>query len=480
MDFKYVEVGGFKVKLFNKVCSGGCGCLFWGLENAKDVCQSCLAKTPAERAKSVVREPTLNQQNISIFGSDPVPLTQQQVVTEQKETSEKKLYAPDLYTVDLGEGRILTDLKKVDYELLTIFVNNNKPLDLNDLFSLYYSIPVDKQSDYSVEVLKEKRSSLITKMSRLRCLLEKAYGGLWFGQKKGYWQLQGTPENIEKVSTLKFLDATRKALPRAKPSASLVEKALDSLAGDSNDKLSNTLCSIKDTLLHTKVVSEDAKPVPTVEVKVIEEVKPVIKPTVEVKVIEDIKPVPTVEVKDTAVGSDEHWHRCIEKAKRIKDMVKNNRLILADIAIEACDIVWGGGAHWSNFSKQRTIIDFSKMIGINQKTMYEWIKVKTHVVNKLAPGDYSNPKLWKILRAVQDKVNKDTVPSVVQEIYLKELRREGPNAKIKHVLRVTKNVKHFVSKNDLSSIHKEDLDELKTTCEAITAKLGGVSLTPYL
>ena len=48
-----------------------------------------------------------------------------------------------------------------------------------------------------------------------------------------------------------------------------------------------------------------------------------------------------------------------------------------------------------------------------------------------------------------------------------ELSREGPNVKIKHVLKTTKHVKHFLTKNDLSAIHKEDLAELKTTCQDI-------------
>ena len=305
---------------------------------------------------------------------------------------------------------------------------------MNDLFELFYGISVAGQKDYAIEELQIKRATLISKISRVRKILEVQLGGVWFGQKKGYWKLKGRPEDIDKVTTIAALDEKRKKTPRARPNLDLVDKAVESLTKTLDD-VSNKL---KDK--EVNVESKDKEVV--------------------------------VEKSNSVDGDDEiRWQKCITRAKSIKEMVRNNRLLLADIALEACDIIWGGGGHWNNYSRQRTVSDFGAAIGINAKTLYEWINVKQHVVNKLKRGDYSAPKLWKILRAVQEKVNKDTDPATVQEIYNRELSRDGPNLQIKRVIRSTKSTKHFVTKTDLSEIHKEDLEELKTTCWEIVTEM---------
>ncbi len=337
-----------------------------------------------------------------------IPDSQDKTVDDIQNIPKDVLISKNLYSLDFGDGRVIKSLVGHDYFLLKCFVNDNKPLNLNDLFALFYDISIDKQLDYTIDSLITKRSSLLKRLGKIRNLLKNTFGGDWLLHNKGHWQLFGISK-IEKPSNLYGLTALRKSIDAAKPDVTVVEKALDIL-----------------------------------------------------------------DIKKTATPSDcdDRWINCIERAKHIKDMVKNNRLLIADLAIEACDIVHGGGAHWTNFSKQRTVTNFSNAIGLNTKTLYEWIKVKTYVVNKLpSDTDYSNPKLWTILRTVQEKVEKDTEAAQVKSIYNFEINRRGIHAKIKHVIKTTKHVRNFLKKNTLEDLHSDDLLELQTTCKEISASL---------
>lgn len=401
---KYIEIGGTKVKLVEKTCQGSCGRVFWGLPTANNICQACSAQKKPKNTSN----PKSSKEDLKPIKEDLKPIKKEPVV-EQSDQS--------LITIDLGDGIIIDGLRKSDADLIRIFLDNKRPLAMDDLFELYYGISPAKQKKYTLDDLKIKKVSLITKISRTRRVLERKVEGItWFGQKKGYWQLKGNP-TIEKVATLTAIDVARKQIPRARPSVEHVDKAVSALS----DNLVRQADKLTD--------------------------------------------------KTNTDNSELKWQQCVERAKHIKNMVKNNRLILANIAIEACDIVWGGGGHWNNFSKQRTVNDFASLIGLNTKTLYEWIRVKKFVVDKLPTGDYSATRLWKILRYVQEKVTKDASPDQVLAIYNKEMSREGPNVKIKQVIKTTKNVKHFVTQNDLSKIHAEDLVELKATCQDIVLAL---------
>jgi len=470
--YKYVEIGGAQVKLTEKVCQGGCGQAFWGLEKASNICEGCSKKTPEQRAKKAAKKAEAIKA-VKIFGYDGVTasIPREQKLTEskskpvqtpvvekkpeppltkpkEKKKEKKAIVDTTLYSITL-DGVVIDNIRRSDYEIIDLFIKNPQPLSINDLFDLFYGIPVDKQQEYPTSELQMKRVTLVNKISRARRLIENKLGGIWFGQKKGYWKFKGRPE-VDKVATISAIDEERKSTPRARSDIKFVDKALDALS----EKISDVSNTIKDKAEDT---SEDIS----------EDVALTEEPISEL--VEDKSE--EVKVEDSSENDELRWQKCIERAKSIKEMVRNNRLILADIAMEACDIVWGGGGHWNNYSEQRTVNNFGAAIGVNAKTLYEWIRVKKFVVDKLPPADYSAPKLWKILRAVQEKVTRDTESDKVQEIYQRELTREGPNLQIKRVIKATKSTKQFVKKTDLSVIHKEDLEELKTTCWEIVNEM---------
>jgi DNA-binding transcriptional MerR regulator len=105
-------------------------------------------------------------------------------------------------------------------------------------------------------------------------------------------------------------------------------------------------------------------------------------------------PEPPVRARRVAAkprsGGDfgDEWNRLVEAARLRLVTINKRRMEVAALAMEACDIVHGGGNHWKGFSGVPTLTKFAEEIGISYKTLHTWVQVKRGIVDKLDADEY--------------------------------------------------------------------------------------------
>lgn len=122
---------------------------------------------------------------------------------------------------------------------------------------------------------------------------------------------------------------------------------------------------------------------------------------------------------------EKEWDRLVAEAKERLSVVNKVRMEIADLAIQACDIRWGGGGHWSGYKNQgRTLKAFALEIGMAPKTLSEWVRIKRDIVSKLPKGLY-DPRNHSAACRTLGKTTKKTPAEEVIQIYKNELERKG-------------------------------------------------------
>jgi hypothetical protein len=136
------------------------------------------------------------------------------------------------------------------------------------------------------------------------------------------------------------------------------------------------------------------------------------------------------------------WADCVQAAKMCVVRIEQYRMVIASLCIKACDIKHGGGGHWNGFADQKTIVNFAAEIGINKKTLSEWVAVKRDVINKLPPKERAiaaHPKNYARVRMVKDRITKKTPKSEV----LRRFRNVHPDGANDALIRLKKAGKYI-------------------------------------
>jgi hypothetical protein len=107
------------------------------------------------------------------------------------------------------------------------------------------------------------------------------------------------------------------------------------------------------------------------------------------------------------------WEHAVRKARQYVRDYSSSRWIISELALEVCDIYPGGRKSQTIYSVSK----FSEEIEIDRKTLYEWIRVKKLVLDKLPKMVRNNPGkyLYTDFEAVAAKI---TVNSSVAEVRL--------------------------------------------------------------
>ncbi len=113
------------------------------------------------------------------------------------------------------------------------------------------------------------------------------------------------------------------------------------------------------------------------------------------------------------------WEMKIREARGLYLKLEHNRFKIAGLALSACDMRHGGDR-----DRRFTVKRFSQAIGIFHKTLYEWIKVKTLVVDKLTVREDLKSIPYHVLTSVRERVNKESSPKQVRIILNEELGRD--------------------------------------------------------
>ncbi len=148
------------------------------------------------------------------------------------------------------------------------------------------------------------------------------------------------------------------------------------------------------------------------------------------------------------------WVRYIEEARPWVKKLCSDRLEVAKIAIRACRIKQGGGAHWSKFEGVYTLKRFAEEVGVNYKTLSGWVSAYRNVISKLPEGVYVDGS-FETIRRIRDKVTKKTPAAEVAALYHKELGTNRDREQLTRGLKRFRTLHYFVR-------HKADLEKMRT------------------
>lgn len=213
-------------------------------------------------------------------------------------------------------------------------------------------------------------------------------------------------------------------------------------------------------------VASDVKPKPVPTTVVVKPPTPV--------TTNEVKP-PTSETPKPEVLTDEaldaRWERYVASAKVFVTKMNRSRMEVAKLAIEACDIQWGGGNHWKKFEGVFTIKRFAEEVGINSKTLSEWCSIKRLIHDKLPEGVWSDSDFMAAYRS-RKKVSRTSSPEEVAKIYTDELNRDQTNFYLFRGLSRLKTTRHLIFKKaNLNDLDIEELTEMRDICREIDQKI---------
>lgn len=168
---------------------------------------------------------------------------------------------------------------------------------------------------------------------------------------------------------------------------------------------------------------------------------------------------------------EDKWREYVNRAKSFVKQMNKLRMGVAKLALEACDIQWGGGGHWKKFEGQRTIKHFAEEIGVHHKTLCQWVAVRRDVVDKLPVGLYVEENYAAALR-VRNKVKKSTPQKKVEELYETEIARGGDSYILHQFIKRVKTGHYFITeKANYKKLAKDDLEELEQLCVGIVKRV---------
>lgn len=169
---------------------------------------------------------------------------------------------------------------------------------------------------------------------------------------------------------------------------------------------------------------------------------------------------------------EQEYSRLVKSAREKVLIIGKARMDLADHALAACVLKHGGGGHWSDFEGYKTVADFARDIGMNYKTLIEYIRLKRRVVSKLKPGSYDERNFAALCRS--DKKLKgvkleDLKDEEVQKIYDIEKNRKTDTHHIGQAIKYTACVKNKLKSGLLTidKCSKTEVNEVIFNCKAI-------------
>ncbi len=155
---------------------------------------------------------------------------------------------------------------------------------------------------------------------------------------------------------------------------------------------------------------------------------------------------------------EEFYFSKVSEAKGILKKIKDYKRKVAIIALEVCDIRHGGISH-----NIYTITDFASDIGMNRKTLSEWIqtvKIERSTGIKIPEGKIKETR--DSARAtgipINDLIQSD--PDRLKDIVTRVIDNEEESAVFK-TLNILSNLRFIIKQYDLKSFNPDNLNKIK-------------------
>jgi hypothetical protein len=131
---------------------------------------------------------------------------------------------------------------------------------------------------------------------------------------------------------------------------------------------------------------------------------------------------------------------------------------------------WGG--HWSGFKDQMNVTKFAMDIGMQPKTLLEWLAVKRYVYDNLNTK-YQKEFQWCVLAKVRNslKLKRDVIPSKTKITALYEKFLDEKNSRCINIKGYLSSVKHHAK--NIEQLTDKEKKEIKSLCQEILDLIEG-------
>lgn len=157
------------------------------------------------------------------------------------------------------------------------------------------------------------------------------------------------------------------------------------------------------------------------------------------------------------------WEENTSRAKDLHATRKHNQMIIAGLAMEVCDISWGGSN--KEYANKYTLTRFADEAKINVKTLSNWIALRKKVFDKLPPKE-RDLTLTK-LQIISKRLAPD---SSVEHVY-KIMKEVTSNNQDRTVLALAGSLRstlyNFTVKDGANSLPIKTIEEVAFYCSAI-------------
>lgn len=152
------------------------------------------------------------------------------------------------------------------------------------------------------------------------------------------------------------------------------------------------------------------------------------------------------------------WEECTSRTRTLLSNKKTNRYLIACLALKACVIKWGGKHKTSDI----TLADFAKDVGINRKTLWTWVTIKTDIADRL-------PNLRKGLdwtaanEALRNAYTTNEDPIAFYHRYFENPAQKATSHTVRHLGAA----RHVFEKYGLKSFTREELNKMRKDLKII-------------
>lgn len=167
--------------------------------------------------------------------------------------------------------------------------------------------------------------------------------------------------------------------------------------------------------------------------------------------------------KAIKVDIDTKWQENVARAKEFCEQKKISQMRVAELALEVCEITWGG----YHLEKKYTLKRFADEIGMSMKALSTWCAVRRMVYEKL-PKDERDSVTFTKLHHIALRVTKDSTPEFVVEKFKEIAKMDSlENTMLRHLADVRSATYNFAVNDAASRLNIKTVEEFLFYAEKI-------------
>jgi len=169
----------------------------------------------------------------------------------------------------------------------------------------------------------------------------------------------------------------------------------------------------------------------------------------------------------------EVWEKYIQNAKAELQAIHQKRMKVAELALKACKIRWGGcyrGNEWKTKLKFETLKRFAAEIGLGYSTLWDWISVYKHIYPKVKGLHEEQYGInFTAARMTMRDIRRNNIPDTtarVRGVYKAYIKHGTSRYTLKFCMRGLDRVAQFANSSRKDKVSPEDLSFLLGRAQA--------------